>query len=463
MRIFLNSSSMMRRDRMTKKFITLNRSDRLFLAMNHVVSPLGMLITMRFKEKHRVDEIKDAARFLLDIYPRLRSVIEPTLFSYRFRIIENESRINLLFNDAFRVRAGIQHNSRDYFEYRRFLLNEAFELAYRLPVKFSYLPDSSGPVLFIQVHHVAGDGMSLVQMMNALVAYMNDRPVPAVTEGNISFNRLLYETPFWKIPGQLCRCFKLLYEEKKRTEKDIVFQAADHSDYFGPADVFQNELPQRLDVLKQKSKDLSISVTMLLLAALGVALGKKAGQNNGEVIGIMISMDLRPFIKSDTPLFGNYVKAFMVRINVDDIGAPLTIIGNIKKQMLEFRRQVTDKEIVASCLKDELFLGFGHKLFARGINAVKKKGHFQMTCHQSNLGNLDMLNNHGDKAQVSEAIAIVQHTGFFMSVSSIDNDVITSFSYPEAEFSKEGVDEIAGEFNRTLGDFLLLSPLAVET
>jgi len=79
-----------------------------------------------------------------------------------------------------------------------------------------------------------------------------------------------------------------------------------------------------------------------------------------------------------------------------------------------------------------------------------------MTCAFSNLGNLDNLNSHGEKAQVCEAIATVAAPNLFISTSVLDGKINTIFSFPEAEFTEKEVGKIIQSFEHELGELLIL-------
>ena len=107
------------------RLIRLNHHALILLSLEDVLPSMNQLITLRFKTKHSVDEIRDALRYLMTVYPKLRSVVEPTLFSYRIRIYDDhDENLEVLFKAAFRVRRNLAFGSEEFIEYRRALLNE---------------------------------------------------------------------------------------------------------------------------------------------------------------------------------------------------------------------------------------------------------------------------------------------------------------------------------------------------
>jgi len=182
-----------------RKLIKLSYLDFVLNALGDVLISLGIVVTIRFRTVHSPQEIRDAMRYMLSIYPRLRSLVEPTLFSYKLRIFDdNDKQLEVLFNHAFRVKRNLLHNSGEYLQYRSELLNESFPLEQAIPIKIRYLPDDPMPVLLISIHHVACDGMSWIHMVGSLICYLNGKTPPFVPLDNPSVIPALLIRPFRK-------------------------------------------------------------------------------------------------------------------------------------------------------------------------------------------------------------------------------------------------------------------------
>ena len=154
--------------------IKLNLQDFHFLAMDKVNPAQSHLIIIRFQTRHNVEEIQAAMRYLISIYPKLRSVLVPTLLSYRLKVLDdNDRRIDAIFHASFRVEHALQYDSEKYIEYRRRLFNEPFSLEHGLCIKICFIPDNSHPVLLVSLHHLVADGMGWLHMLDSLLAFLN--------------------------------------------------------------------------------------------------------------------------------------------------------------------------------------------------------------------------------------------------------------------------------------------------
>lgn len=183
------------------EYLKLNKSERLFLAVEDIAPSVVQLITVRFETTHSSEEIKSALLHMLDLYPRLRAIIEPTLISYRLKIIKDDYHLQSLFEDAFRVESGLIFDSKEYINFRRNLLNESFTLQHSLPIKIRYLPEEN--ILFIALHHTTCDGSSWLHMTSSILAYLNEKETTPIPMDNPSMAPGIFKTPYITAPRQL--------------------------------------------------------------------------------------------------------------------------------------------------------------------------------------------------------------------------------------------------------------------
>lgn len=435
----------------------MNKHDFLMFALDDAITSLGQTFTLRLKERHGVKEIREAIRYMISIYPRLRSIVEPTLFSYQLKIFDDGDRqLNVLFNDAFRVRHGLKYNSPEYLEYRKNLMNEPFSLQQGLPIKIRYIPDDYQPVLLFSIHHMVCDGKSIFHLLNSMLSYMNGKKPPYVPLDNPSQLPALVQKPFYKIPGQILRSYTLLRHDLiKNKGQKIIPASSKPADFFGPANLNHYTLPYDVDTVKAKARKLGfLSINVFLLAALAIVLGKGPGKDRGDIIGIPFSIDLRPFFTGNPPVFGNFVSNFWFRIHKKYWNNPKEMLNEIRKQFHENIRRYKHKEMIVPMTMEKLNTFVGRKYFTMGARIALKKGLLPITCDFSTLGNLDQLNSHGPFAQLADFIVGFPQHGLFLFYITIDNTFYISFTYPEAEFSKVEIDTFFQSFSDTLGQLL---------
>ncbi|MCD6570899.1 MAG: hypothetical protein J7L53_09380 [Deltaproteobacteria bacterium] len=438
--------------------VRLNLGDFIYLTMEDVMPSQGNLLTLRFKESHDVTEIRDAMRHTISIYPRLRSIVEPTLFSYKLRILnDNDERLDVLFKNAFRVKLNLKYDSHEYLTFRRNLYNEPFALEQTIPIKIYYFPDGPTSVLVLSIHHVVGDGSSCVHIACSIMSYLNGKKPSLVPIDNPSLTPALFVTPYYKIPMQLYKSTRLLLRDRREAQKGTFIPATNRPiDFFGPVDIYYHTLCYDLELIKSKSKKLGVSITTLLLVAISHSLSKGPGRDTGNMIGIIISADLRPFFEGQTPVIGNYVTGFMVVISREYWDNPKQMLEEINFQMTKHIDRIKQKQASLPLLFHKLFTLVGKKNYARGVRIMKKKGILTKTCSLANLGNVDILNSYGPKAQLCEFDASGPSHGLFIAMNTLEGKIHMSFTFQEAEFTREEIKKTIQGFERSLGKLLKL-------
>ncbi|MCD6570900.1 MAG: hypothetical protein J7L53_09385 [Deltaproteobacteria bacterium] len=438
--------------------VKLNSIDFLHLATNSVSLSHGNLITIRFKEFHDAIEIYDGMRYMLTIYPKLRSIVEPTLFSYNLKILEdNDERLNVLFNNSFHVVYSIKFDSPDYVKFRRDLYNEPFSLEQTIPIKIYYLPDDSKPILLISIHHVVGDGFSWIHMVGSLMSYLNGKKPSLLPLDNPSLTPALLENKWYKIPLQIYNSLKLYAQNIRKPENKAVIPATSHTvNFYGPVDMYHKTLSYNLTSIKSKTRELGCSITSLLLTALTISLSQDSKQRKGDIIRIGLSVDLRPYFTGKTPIFGNYLTGLTVDIPRKCLDNPKKILKEITSQMTYNLGLIKQKQIFLPVLIYKLFTIMGKKNYARGLRMVKKRRLIDRTFGLSNIGNVDHLNSHGPKAQIYDAISCAPSQGLLVVINSIEGHINTEISFQEAEFTRDEIKNLIKAFEKELGRLLEL-------
>ncbi|MBN1187525.1 MAG: hypothetical protein JXB49_34935 [Bacteroidales bacterium] len=435
----------------------LNKNDFLMFALDNVITSLGQVLTFRFTEKHSTEEIRSATRFMLTIYPRLRSIVEPTLLSYRLRIIDDNNRkLNVLFNDAFRVKNNLLYESEEFVDYRRNLLNEPFSLQQGLPIKIHYIPDDPKPVLLLSIHHMICDGISWYHLGNSLLSYLNGNKPPSVPLESHSQLPALLRKPYYGIPIKIYKSFIQLREDMRMNKGLKVISASSRPvDFFGPSDMSIHLLSYDFNSVKMKAKELNVfSVNVLMITALAMAISQGPGKDNGDVIAIPFSIDLRQFFDKQPPVFGNYVSTFWLRIHKKYLDNPKQILEVVKTQFYQNIKRFKDNTMLVPMTFEKFQTLVGTKYYALGAKIAFKKGLISMSCNFSTLGSLDMFNSHGTRAKVCECMSGCPQHGLFMFYATIDNKFFIGFTYPEAEFTRKEIDHLIKLYEIALGQLL---------
>jgi NRPS condensation-like uncharacterized protein len=435
--------------------IRLNYADFIYLTMEDVNLSQGNLVMLRFKEKHPVEEIREAMRYLVTIYPRMRSLLEPTLFSYQLRILnDNDERLDLFFNNAFRVIPQVRYDSPEFLSSRRNFYNEPFSLLQTIPLKICYFPDDPTPVLMLSIHHVVGDGSAVVHMIGSLMAYLNGKRSEPFPVDDPSLLPALMNRPWHNFPSQLYRSIKLLVQDSKQGPKGRIIPATDKPVFFfGPVDIHQYVLKHDLSLIRTMARELGVSITTIILTALAISLTQ--GRNiQGDIAGIIVSVNLRPFFPGKKPVIGNFITGFMIKLPRAIWDDHKAMINEVHSQMTHKLERIEQKQNLVSGLAAKMSTLIGKKNYARVIRLAKQAGILSKTGALANLGSVDGLNSFGKQAQICEFLGSGPSHGLFVSINTLESKLFVSYTYQEAEFTRAEVQACMSRFEESLGNLI---------
>ena len=393
---------------------------------------------------------------MLTIYPRARSVIIPTLLSYQLAVYEDDEQIDILLDNIFKIRRNVMYGSPEYHEYRKEMLNQPYSLQQGLPLAAMYIVDDPEPVLLLSLHHAICDGMGTSHFVNSLLAFLNDKTPPFIPLDKPDLLPALLKKPYYRAPLEVYRSYKIVKNDaQKYLGRKVVNVSKRPVDYFSPTDAYQQFLSTSLTAVISKSKELGCRFTDLLFTALTLSFCPEPAGDK-EDIAIFLPFDMRRFFNGTPPVFGNYTQAPIIRVPTNYKDDPKKMFTAVQKQIVQFKNQFDQKQLVYPYLIHKMLMLVGKKNYARGMKAVRKRGIGLWTGSFSNFGNLEHLNSHGEKAQVSQCITAIPHYGLFVTMSCIDNRLNTCFSYPVAEFSQNEIKNITHSFDSELGRLMTM-------
>lgn len=433
---------------------SLNMLEFHFLAMD--MANLGMI---RFRQPHSVDEMRRAVRYLLSVFPRLRSVLEPTPFSYQLRVIDDQDpRLEVLFAQSFRIRHDVVYGTPAYEAYWREVFNEPFALQKELPIRFVYLPDDPEPTILMLVHHMILDALGSAIMVNTLMEYLNDKPRPAFPVDDPSLAPILLEQPWSKVPAQLWRSYKVFAEEARQNRGEkIVPVTTRPSTYIAQTDAIYHTLTPELATIKAKSKALGCTVSVFLLTVLATTISRGPTRDQGDVIVIPVQVDMRSNYGEKMPVLGNFFFPPILRVHRRYWDKPLEMIAELRRQMDERRAQITRRDILFPALMTKLNTLMGVKLYSRQMRRLKAKYPAMKSCIFSNPGTAaDLVNMHGAKATARIVSATTMPDCLLLLAYSFEQRLHIGFTYPEAEFTRDEMRQFIQSYEQVLGELLQL-------
>jgi NRPS condensation-like uncharacterized protein len=414
--------------------LALNRSERTYWAIEGVSGSITQLVMLRFASPVSVESIRAALRRVVRAFPRMRTIVEPTLFSYRLRVLADEE-IEALFEDAFRVAPHVATDLPSIEQYATELLNEPFALERGLPIRARFLPDAKEPTLLFMLHHVICDGRSWMMAAEALVRTLNGMPIEDVPLDPPSMVPALLPTSWGARVSSLWRSFFLDRSEKARLRSHRMLRFGKRSPRFGPVGVCIRRLPVSMADLKRASKARGCTVTALVVAALAETFGHGAVEDGKNAVGIRLSVDLRKYYpKGQSPAFGNYVATFAVLATAFDIRRALT---SVSEQLREGLDRFERKSMSYPLLLAELLTLVGRKLLALAVLSSKRKGTIApLTCHYSSLGSVDALNAEGAHTKLCDVVAITPNVHPFVVTAGLGDRLVLAFSYERNEVTQ---------------------------
>jgi NRPS condensation-like uncharacterized protein len=186
------------------------------------------------------------------------------------------------------------------------------------------------------------------------------------------------------------------------------------------------------------------------MTALTITLSRWRENVEGEVIGIIMPIDLRQFFPGEKPVFGNFATIRMLLVERELWSDPAAIMKRLNEQLLDAAENLKQKKIIVNFLIDNLMSLIGRKNLARGTRMVKERGLISKTVAFSNLGNVNYLNTHGENAKICEAISTTTSHGLFIAMNSVIDEVHLSITYQEAEFSRDEIKSFVQVFDQVL-------------
>jgi hypothetical protein len=441
------------------QYVKLNRSDFLLLFSNDIV-PMNAVMTLRFKTKQSVDEVRSAARYMLSMYPRLRGLIVPTLFCYRLQILDDQDpRVDILFNDAFRVKRNLEYGTEEFARYRRELMNEPSLLENRLGIKFHFLPDDPNPDLMVSLNHVIGDGMSQIMIINSLMEYLNGKRPALLPLDNPSMKPVVLEKNPLKIPLQLLKSYILQKKDSKKNKEDKIIELTKSpADFFNTVNAYNRPFSFGLKPIQLKAKELGFSVYILTSTALALSILRHTSEDRGNTVGITISFDMRPYFGETRPVIGNYLKATVLRARRKYFDKPLELMKDLQAQMEAYRMRLERKEILFPWMMEELQKVAGRKMCAQFVRGAKRSKLFRVTCQFTTLGKMDFLNAHGEKAQLCQLIPGTAHFNPFIGMGPLEGVLQSFCSYQESDYTPDDMKAIYVNFENELQRLMDLKP-----
>ncbi len=465
--------------RMSARTLPLNRSEHMYWAGEGHLGPINQPYLLRFA--HPVDTASDAPlvrqtlRELTRAFPRLRGVVEPSAFGHHLRILDDDRLVDQLFDDAFRTEAGVDASSREALAafHTRFI-NEPIPLERGLPWRARWLPHPTQPALMFSVHHLIGDGRSMVQLLCAILGRLNGQPIADCQLDAPSMMPAVTPAHGWQWPASAWRWWRNSRAERRqaRTER-VITLAQGHSPRFTTSTVRHHELPCPADAMRALAKAHGTTVNTLLMAVVAntfLALDAAQATDTSPkptptparalhpVAALRTSVDLRRYFPDGQgPAFGNYVSAFTVRARRQpDMAAQIASLeAQVKGALARYERR---DFALPLCLYELLPL-LGRTLYSHLIVQGKARGRLpQLSCHLSNLGSAEFIHPAGASVRLAELWPATLSTAFLLGALSLNGRQFLSVIHQNDEVPTPAVERFLTELDAQLRTLMAHAP-----
>lgn len=384
--------------------LPLNRSEHLFWACDGYMGSITQPYLLRFDSPVSLALVRETLRELTSAYPRLRGVVVPTGLSYKLQILPDDLHVDRLFDDAVRVVHGVDTTSRSELEAcHSAVLNEHLSLERGLPWRARYIPHPERPVLIFAMHHLIGDGRSMVQVISAIVGRLNGHAIQPCPLQSPSMVRAVKPEKWHQWPASLAGWWRNKRADTRlKAGQQLVTLASRHSPHYTTNRIHHHELPCGQAQLRATAKQMGTTVNNLMTAALANGFLARARHLPNAAAVIRISVDLRRhFPKGQEPEVGNFVSSFEVRAtHQPSLAAQIqSIEAQVKAHLARYER----RQYALPLLFYELLPLMGRTLYSTFIVKAKAKGKLlDVSCHFSNLGPAEFIHPKDARVRVAD-------------------------------------------------------------
>lgn len=423
------------------------------------LGPINQAYLLRFDQPLEEAQVRQCLRELTTAFPRMRGVVAPTAWTHKLRILPDDRFVDQLFDDCYRIEQGVDPSSREALQaYHTRFLNEPISLERGLPWRGRFLPHPTQPALMFSVHHIIGDGRSMVQMLCAILGRLNGQPIAPCKVDSPSMMPAVTPQKWWQWPGSIARWWRDSRAEKAATRGERVIRLEDgSSSRYTTVSVRYHELPVAADAMRALSKQHGTTVNTLLMAMVAntfLALGHRDGpdQPGGprSVAALRTSVDLRRYFPDGKgPEFGNFVSVFTVRARKQATLAEqiASLEAQSKAAMARFER----RDFALPLTFWEIIPWIGRTLYSHLVVQSKAKQTLpELSCHLSNLGSAEFINPKGGSVRLAELWPTTISNVVLLGVLSLNGKQFLTVIHQNDEISSASMDRFLAELDRQL-------------
>lgn len=425
-----------------------------YVAFEGLMRTMPQVYLLRLNRGFDAAQVQAVARELVSSNPRLRSLVDPTPHSHRLLILPEGPVLEQLWEDAWEVMGHLDASDRQAMEgLHERLHNLILPIERGLMCKFVYVPHADEPVLFICVHHIAGDGRTMLHLVTSVCQRLAGGPPMPVQPVEAPPLSLAFGPPrWWQYPRSIWR--SLQHEKKQQREidaLDVVKLEHQGSPYLSTHALKHYQVPVPASTLRRVARHLEVSLNGLVVMAMAETFlrMKQHAPRCGAVI--RQAMDVRhlyPKALGHGPLWGNHVGVFLVV----EAGKKSwkERANSVKAQIDEHVQRYARHEGFGRYAFMPAATWLGRQLLAfMATRMVRRSRLPQLSCYATNIGSLERILPEDARGVLKDMTATVPSPTFLQVVSEINDVVSMTASWQRSEFSKEDLLVYLGELSQT--------------
>lgn len=423
--------------------LALNRSEWVYLACEGPIGTLNQPYILRFDTPLSAEAVKQAVRRMLSAYPRLRGVLEATPRRYRLRILPDDADLDVLLDHAFRVEDIDLDHPETLRQWQERAVNDPLPLERGLGIRCHFVPHPERPALMWTVHHLLGDGRSMIMCIQALVKLLNGQDIEDLPVENPSMLPAVLPERWWQWPHAIWSAWRAnRAEAREKARYEIVRLPARRMERYLTCGVLHQASVFPTKVLSAAAKQRGGSTNSMLMAATGTALLDLDGNRAGTAALVRLSVDLRRYFPAgQAPQMGNHVAVFDVVLPAHVPQAERT--AWMDKAVREGLLRFSQRTLILPLLPYE-WLGWLHvHTYSRLLMWAKREDKTpKVSCHTTNIGSVDAFNPEGATVRLLGMWPIVTSPIPLLGFVGVGGQQMMVCSYLRDEFS----DQVARKF-----------------
>ncbi len=374
----------------------LNFQEYGYVAFEGLMGSMPQTYMMRMGAPVDANQLKAVIRELLSTNPRLRAVVEPGLHLYQLRVLPDTDVIDELLDVAWSVRT--HEDAQDLHAMERLhrdMQNDILPIERGLMCKFVLVPHAQTPVFFMAVHHIVGDGRTMLHLVTQVMLRINGgEPMAFQPVQAPPLSRVFGPVHWWQWPRTVWRSLK--HERSMdRTLKQAHVQKWEsrQNPFFSAHGLCHYRIPASATSLRKVARHLGISLNALIVLAVVETFLQRAKDDPLATAVIRQAMDVRglyPKGQGYEPLWGNHVGVFLL---LEQGQKSLQERGQSLKQQMEMHaKRYAEHEVFGRYAFMEMVPVLGRTLLAYLTTRMMRAGKLpELSCYVTNIGSVDRL------------------------------------------------------------------------